>query len=45
VTTGAPKSGTHKRGELLVDSQGQLFLCTADSTGGNAGTWKQVTLK
>jgi hypothetical protein len=45
VTTGAPKSGTHKHGELLVDSQGQLFLCTADSTGGNAGTWKQVTLK
>ncbi|MBV9169203.1 MAG: hypothetical protein JOZ81_03860 [Chloroflexi bacterium] len=45
TTAGAPTSGTHKRGELYVDSQGQLFLCVADSTSGNAGTWKQVVLK
>jgi hypothetical protein len=42
---GAPQSGTHVRGELYVDSTGQLWLCTADSTGGNVGTWHQVVLK
>jgi hypothetical protein len=44
LTSGAPKTGTHHRGELYVDNQGQLFLCTADSTAGNAGTWKHVHL-
>jgi hypothetical protein len=43
-TAGAPTSGFHRRGELYVDSQGQLFLCVADSVGGNAGTWKHVHL-
>jgi len=45
TTAGAPTSGTHKRGELYVDSKGQLFLCVADSVNGNPGTWKQVVLK
>jgi len=45
ATAGAPTTGTHHKGELYVDSKGQLFLCIADSTGGNAGTWKQVVLK
>jgi hypothetical protein len=44
TTSGAPTTGTHKRGELYVDSQGQLFLCVADSVSGNAGTWKHVHL-
>jgi hypothetical protein len=41
---GAPTSGTHKRGELYVDSQGTLFLCVADSVGNTAGTWRKVHL-
>jgi hypothetical protein len=44
TTSGAPTTGTHHRGELYVDSQGQLFLCTADSAAGNAGTWRHVHL-
>src|SRR5262249_55528306 len=39
ATAGAPKAGVHKRGELYVDSQGQLFLCVADGT---PGSWKHV---
>jgi hypothetical protein len=39
MTSGAPSTGTHHKGELYVDSNGQLFLCIADSTNGNAGTW------
>jgi hypothetical protein len=45
TTAGAPTSGTHKRGELYVDSQGSLFLCVADSAGTSAGTWKKVVLQ
>ena len=45
ATPGAPQSGTHHKGELYVDSNGQLFLCIADSINGTAGTWKQVVLK
>ena len=45
ATTGAPTSGTHKRGELFVDNQGNLFLCIADSIGSGAGTWKKVVLQ
>jgi hypothetical protein len=33
--------GPHEAGELYVDSQGQLFLCTA---AGTPGTWMQVAL-
>jgi hypothetical protein len=44
-TSGAPTTGTHKRGELFVDSQGNLFLCVADSVGTGAGTWKKVVLQ
>ena len=42
TTTLAPTTGTHKRGELFVDSQGSLFLCVADGT---PGTWKKVVLQ
>jgi hypothetical protein len=44
LTPGAPKTGTHHRGELYVDSRGELYLCTADSAGGNAGTWRHIHL-
>ena len=44
-TAGAPTTGSHRKGELYIDSQGNLFLCTADSVGGNAGTWKKVVLQ
>jgi hypothetical protein len=40
TTPGAPSTGTHKRGELYVDSAGNLFLCVADSAG-NAGTGRR----
>jgi hypothetical protein len=33
---GAPGSDAHQRGELVVDSDGTLWLCTAD---GSPGTW------
>jgi hypothetical protein len=33
---GAPSLGAHQRGELVVDSNGTLWLCTAD---GSPGTW------
>jgi hypothetical protein len=39
--SGRPRSGTHRRGELYVDSQGALFFCIADGT---PGTWCQVQL-
>jgi hypothetical protein len=41
TTNGAPTTGAHKRGELFVDAQGQLFLCVADGT---PGSWKHVHL-
>ncbi len=37
---GAPISGTHVAGELLVDSTGVLYLCKA---AGAPGTWVQVS--
>ena len=43
-TAGAPTTGTHHKGELYVDSKGQLFLCVADSVNGNPGSWKHVHL-
>jgi len=42
---GAPQTGTHQRGELYIDSQGQLFLCVADSASGGVSTWKKVVLQ
>ena len=43
TTAGAPNAttGAHKRGELYVDANGQLFFCTVDGT---PGTWKRVRL-
>jgi hypothetical protein len=41
-TPGAPTSGVHHRGELYVDSNGDLFYCKADGT---PGTWKKVSLQ
>jgi hypothetical protein len=38
-TQGAPTTGSHSMGEMLVDSQGDLFLCKASGT---PGTWVQV---
>lgn len=38
---GAPTTGFHQRGELLMDSNGALFVCKADGT---PGTWKKVKL-
>jgi hypothetical protein len=40
-TKGPPESGDHRRGELLVDSDGVLFFCTRS---GAPGTWKRVQL-
>jgi hypothetical protein len=39
AVTGPPTSGTHAQGELYVDSNGALYLCTA---AGTSGTWQQV---
>jgi hypothetical protein len=38
-TTGKPK-GIHSKGELYLDSNATLFVCTAS---GAPGTWRQVT--
>lgn len=38
-TKGAPTTGSHSMGEMLVDSQGDLFLCKASGT---PGTWVRV---
>ena len=37
-TTGAPTGGTHNRGELFVDTNGQLFQCIVGN-GTTPGTW------
>ena len=36
---GAPASGSHQRGELVVDSRGKLWFC---AKSGKPGTWRQV---
>jgi hypothetical protein len=36
---GAPTSGDHEAGELVLDSNADLYLCKA---GGTPGTWNQV---
>ena len=41
AAAGAPTSGSHQVGEIVVDVAGELSLCTA---GGTPGTRKKVTL-
>jgi hypothetical protein len=41
-TPGPPTSELHQRGELYVDSNGELFYCKDD---GNPGNWHRVLLK
>jgi hypothetical protein len=38
-TTGAPTTGEHLRGEIVVDHAGKLWACTK---AGTPGTWKQI---
>jgi hypothetical protein len=40
ASAGRPTTGTHSRGELVVDNTGSLFICTANGT---PGTWRKVT--
>jgi hypothetical protein len=40
LISGAPTSDTHAAGELLVDNNGQLYLCT---NFGTPGTWVKVS--
>ena len=40
TVTGSPTTGAWNIGTLIVDSAGNLFVCTADGT---PGTWKKVT--
>ena len=39
-TAGKPKAGAHLKGEIYVDSNGAIFVCTK---GGTPGTWRKVT--
>jgi hypothetical protein len=38
---GAPKSGAHHKGDLIVDARGALYICIKDGT---PGSWKRVML-
>jgi hypothetical protein len=40
ATGGKPASGAHTKGEIYMDKNGQLFVCTV---GGTPGTWRKVT--
>jgi hypothetical protein len=40
TTAGRPTSGSHGRGDLVVDRNGALYLCTASGT---PGTWVKVS--
>ncbi|MCU1455655.1 MAG: hypothetical protein JWN46_3801 [Acidimicrobiales bacterium] len=40
-TTGKPTTGVHRRGDLVVDNTGSMFLCTASGT---PGTWVKVSV-
>jgi len=39
-TAGRPKAGAHAKGEIYVDSNGAIFVCTKTGT---PGTWRKVT--
>jgi hypothetical protein len=39
ITAGAPTSGRHERGEMMVDRKGDLYLC---KRGGTPGTWALI---
>lgn len=39
-TTGAPETGPHSVGEIVVDSEGRMFVCR---TAGTPGTWSELT--
>lgn len=41
-SAGAPTSGSHATGELLVDQNGALLICVV---GGTPGTWRQVVTR
>ena len=38
--TGKPKAGAHLKGELYMDSNGAIFVCTK---GGTPGSWRKIT--
>ncbi|HZT96165.1 MAG TPA: hypothetical protein VFB34_04945, partial [Chloroflexota bacterium] len=40
--SGHPKSGTHWKGDLMVDRNGDLYICSAN---GKPGRWKRVVVK
>lgn len=40
TTAGKPTSGSHAKGELLLDSAATLWICIA---GGTPGTWRKVS--
>jgi glucose/arabinose dehydrogenase len=40
-TAGKPTTGSHELGELFLDRNGALFVCT---TSGSPGTWKTVNV-
>jgi hypothetical protein len=40
-TAGAPKSGSHRLGEIFLDRAGSLFVCTA---AGTPGTWHHINV-
>ena len=39
---GPPTSGDHSKGEIYLDSNGAVFVCTAGD-GSDLGTWQQLT--
>jgi hypothetical protein len=43
TTAGPPVTGTWSKGTMILDKDGNLYICTAASpTGTAAGTWKKV---
>ncbi|HXY46160.1 MAG TPA: hypothetical protein VEH29_18385 [Acidimicrobiales bacterium] len=40
-SAGAPTSGDHSKGEIYVDSDGAVFVCTVGD-GSDVGTWQQL---
>jgi len=39
---GAPTTGNHSAGQMLVDSNGALFLCAAAGAAGSPGVWVRI---